>query len=285
MKVEILSHHIGAEIHDFDLKSDLNAETAEQLRQLVLKHEVIFLKNQRTLSPTEYLGLISQIYRPMPHPFISEQDPLVPGISPYQPYSDLPEVTGIRHGAKNKGNLNEWHSDLNWLAQPSQASVLRAMVLPKIGGNTVWSSMSAAYEGLDENTKRRVDNLRVCHDFTQIYHGCFEGQAEVLAKMQSLYPSQTYPLALKHPLINKKSLFANRVSTTGIEGLDPSDSHELLDKIYGLAKIPEYQVRFRWSVNDIAIWDNLLTQHYAVSDYWPEVRQMERISIAGISVQ
>ncbi|NCN27967.1 taurine dioxygenase [bacterium] len=284
MKIEKISKNIGAYIYDFDLKEQLNPETAQRLRELVLEHEVIFLKNQSSLSPKQYLNLASQVYTPMHHPFISEKDPLVPGISPFQPHEGLSEITGIRHGRKNKGNLNEWHSDLNWLEQPSQTSILRALTLPKVGGDTLWASMSAAYDDLSEESKANLENLRAFHDFTQIYRGCFEGEKGSLERMQALFPRQAHKIALRHPLIDKKAIFVNRVSTTQIVGMSPEESRDILEPLFLLAKTPEYQVRYKWEVNDIAIWDNLLTQHYAVSDYWPEAREMERISIAGIDL-
>lgn len=285
MKVTRISPNIGAIITDLSLKDDLTPERVQDVRSLFFEYEVIFFKEQAPLSETEYLAMVKKLFEPTKHPFISEGEPIVPGISPFQPYPGIPEITGIRHGAKNKGNLNEWHSDLNWLENPSLGSVLRAMVLPSLGGNTMWASMTAAYRDLDDETKAQIENLRVYHDFTQIYRGCFAGNPEALAAMQRQLPRQAHPLVLTHPVTGKKAIFANRVSSTGIEGMDPEQSKALLNKLYHKASIPEYQVRYKWDVNDVAMWDNLSTQHYAISDYWPEERRMERISLAGIKIK
>ncbi len=285
MKVTRISPNIGAIVTDLSLRDDLTPERVEDVRSLFFEHEVLFFKEQAPMTEAEYLTMVKKLFEPMKHPFISEGEPVVPGISPFQPYPGIQEITGIRHGAKNKGNLNEWHSDLNWLADPSLGSVLRAMVLPNLGGNTMWASMTAAYRDLDDQTKAEIDGLRAYHDFTQIYRGCFAGNPEALAEMQRALPRQAHPVVLTHPVSGRKALFVNRVSTTEIVGLSPEASKALLNKLYVKATIPEYQVRYKWDVNDVALWDNLATQHYAISDYWPEERRMERISLAGVKIK
>lgn len=285
MKVTRISPNIGAIITDLDLGRGINSTQIDDIRNLFFEHEVIFFKHQSELTPSAYFEVVRQIFKPMKHPFISENEPVVPGISPFQPYADIPEITGIRHGAKNRGNLNEWHSDLNWLEDPSLGSALRAVLLPSLGGNTMWASMTAAYRDLDDKTKEEIEGLRAYHDFTQIYRGCFANNPEALLDMQKVLPKQPHPIVLTHPVTGKKGIFVNRVSTTHIVGKTEEESRTILSKLYQKAMIPEYQVRYQWDRHDIAMWDNLSTQHYAISDYWPEERRMERISLAGLKIK
>lgn len=284
MIISKISPKIGAIIEGINLNTELTENIAKKIRDLLIEHQVIFFKKQPELTEHEYMVLVKKLWKPMSHPFISDNKPIVPGISPFQPYQEYPEITGVYHSKENKGNLNDWHSDLNWLANPSYGSVLRARVIPKIGGDTLFASMTAAYEDLSDEMKSKIDNMYAYHDFMQIYKGIFGDNIEAENKMRTLYPPQAHPVVLKHPLSGKKSIFVNRVSTTRIEGLPEAESKKLLLELYKCAFVPEYQVRYQWTVNDIAIWDNLATQHYAVSDYWPENRKMERISLAALEV-
>lgn len=284
MKVEPITPKIGAIVTNINLKTDLTDSLIKNIRDALCRYEVIFFKQQPKLTSHEYIEIAGKIWEPLSHPFISGNKPIVPGISPFQPYEEYPEITGVYHNRESKGNLNEWHSDLNWLAKPSYGSMLRATLVPPVGGDTLFASMTSAYEDLSDELKEKLKDMRAYHDFTQIYEGIFAGNPEGLSRMQSLYPAQAHPVILSHPITGKKSIFVNRVSTSKIQGLSDSESKELLEQLYKKATIPEYQVRYRWEENDIALWDNLATQHYAVSDYWPAERKMERISLAGIQI-
>lgn len=284
MNIRPISPKIGAIIDGIDLKVDLDESLAQEIKQLLIDYQVIFLKKQSVLTAEEYIQLVRKIHQPMCHPFISTEKPLVPGISPFQPYPEYPEITGIYHGRDNKGNLNEWHSDLNWLEKPSYGSVLRAIEVPAVGGDTIFCSMTAAYEDLSPELKIQCEHLKAYHDFTPIYQAMFIEKPDELRKMQAYYPPQAHPVILTHPLSGKKSIFVNRVSTTKILQIAEQESGILLQVLFNTANKPEYHARYHWEVNDIALWDNLATQHYAVSDYWPSTRKMERLSLSGIMI-
>lgn len=284
MNILPISKNIGAIITGVNLEKELNEEMSEQIRALLVKHQVIFFRNQPEVDAKGFYTLVKKIWQPMSHPFISGNKPIVAGISPFQPYPDYPEISGIYHNRENKGNLNEWHSDLNWLSNPSFGSALVAKVIPKIGGDTLFASMTAAYDDLEQSLKEKLEDLTAYHDFMRIYDGIFESNPEGKKMMRKRYPKQAHSVAYKHPISGRKSIFVNRVSTEKIVELSEKESKELLEELYGKAKIPEYQVRYSWKPNDIAFWDNLATQHYAVSDYWPFERKMERISLTGIQL-
>lgn len=277
-----ISPNIGAIIYDFDFKNKiLNDEHIQEIRNMLLKYQVIFFKNQSPIDQHEYFKLITKIYDVISHPFISQKETIT-GISPFQPYPEYPEINGIYTG-NNKSNLNEWHSDLNWLEKPSFGSVLRAKIVPKVGGDTIFASMTKAYEDLSSDMKEKIENLYAYHDCIQIYGNLFRSENEK-DKVRKLFPPRAKKIALKHPITGKKSIFVNRVSTTKILDFPEEEGKKLLEELYQKATIPEYHARYHWENNDIAFWDNLSTQHYAVSDYWPEKREMERISLAGIEV-
>lgn len=284
MNIQPLGNNIGALITGISLKDKLDKQTKDRIRKALLEYEVIFFPNQTKLTHHEYSQVVNELWPTMSHPFVSESDPVVSGISPYQPYFEYPEISGIYHDKENKGNLNEWHSDLNWLRKPSRGSVLRAMQIPKLGGDTVFVSMNKVYEGLSKELKEACENLKAYHDFMRIYKDIFVGKPEQEQLMRKLYPPQLHPVILKHPLTGKKTIFVNRVSTSYIDQISEDKSTEILWALYAQVKIPEYQLRYHWQENDIAAWDNLATQHYAVSDYWPYERKMERILLGGIAL-
>ena len=125
----------------------------------------------------------------------------------------------------------------------------------------------------------RIDGLVAVHDFTQSF-----GQglnAEELAEMQAQFPAVEHPVVRTHPETERKTLYVNEIFTSHVVGLEPGESDAVLDLLCRQARVPEYQCRFRWSADSVAFWDNRATQHYAVSDYWPARRVMERATIIG----
>jgi taurine dioxygenase len=177
------------------------------------------------------------------------------------------------------GYENVWHSDVTWRLQPSLGSVLRAREVPDIGGDTLFSDMYAAYEGLDDSVRTSLDGLRAVHDFTYTFGRRLS--AEALAEKQKEFPPAEHPVVRTHPETGRKALYVNAAFTSHVVGLSPAESEQLLDLLFRQATVPEYQCRFRWRADSIAFWDNRAAQHYATSDYWPRRRVMERVTIVG----
>ncbi|WP_185658198.1 TauD/TfdA family dioxygenase [Burkholderia sp. Bp8992] len=273
----------GAEIHGFDVEAASDGEIAA-LRNLLLEHEVIFIKGCNVLGPQAYRTFSERFWGSLVHPFSSTEDPIVPGISPFQPYEGFPEITGIYHGKNNKGNLNEWHSDLNWLANPSFGSILQAVEVPAYGGDTLWASTTRAFDDMPVALKSRCEGRAAFHDFTQIYRGIFKDNHAALAEAQRRFPAIRHPIFMTHPKTGRTTVFVNRVSTTHIDEMALDESRAILEEVYRWVSKPEFQVRHTWEQGDIAIWDNLATQHYAISDYFPQERKMHRISLRGVEV-
>ncbi|MEI9888112.1 MAG: TauD/TfdA family dioxygenase [Rhizomicrobium sp.] len=181
------------------------------------------------------------------------------------------------------GRENVWHSDVTWRREPSLGSVLRAQEVPAVGGDTLFADMYAAYEGLSDAVKAKIDGARAVHDFTHFRTGMRKRgvSEEKIAEFDAKYPAVEHPVVRTHPETGRKGLYVNAAFTLHIVGMEKAESDALLKHLYAQAAIPEYQCRFRWRANAIAFWDNRASQHYAASDYYPAVRRMERVTIIG----
>jgi len=255
---------IGAEIGGVDLAADVDGPLLAELRRAFLEWKVLFFRGQAIT--VEDHCRFARLWGDLEvHPFLSE--------------GDVPEIVRFEKGADAKGYENIWHSDVSWREVPSMASVLRALEVPSVGGDTLWADMGAAYDGLPDDVKDRIDGLTAVHDFTQSFGRSLS--AERLAEMQAQHPAVEHPVVRVHPETGRRTLYVNSVFTSHIVGLDPEESDALLALLCEQALVPEYQCRFRWSAGSVAFWDNRATQHYAVSDYWPQRRVMERATIIG----
>jgi taurine dioxygenase len=151
--------------------------------------------------------------------------------------------------------------------------------VPPVGGDTLWADMGAAYDWLDDDIKARIDQMVAVHDWIHTF-----GRGMDAATREALrpdFPPVEHPVVRTHPETGRKTLYVNVAFTQHIVGLDPVQSAELLDHLYRQATHPELQCRFRWTPGDVAFWDNRSTQHYAASDYYPQRRVMQRITIIG----
>jgi taurine dioxygenase len=158
-------------------------------------------------------------------------------------------------------------------------SMLRAVELPPVGGDTLFADMEAAYDGLGDAMKAMLADLVAVHDFTKVFGGRLS--AEKLAETRAAYPPAEHPVIRTHPVTGRRSIYVNAAFTSHIVGLTRTESDDLLAYLYAQAEVPERQCRFRWEPGSFALWDNRCAQHYAVSDYWPQRRVMERVTIVG----
>ena len=265
IEVRPLSPCIGAEIRGVDLSKPLERGTFEEIHRAFLAHKVLFFRGQ-DLTREQHLAFARRFGELEIHPFAKSQP-------------DHPEVMVIQHGPDNRGHENTWHSDVTWRQAPSLGSVLRAIEVPELGGDTLFADMQAAYLGLGDALQRLLDGLTAVHDFAGVFGRGLAPAA--FTEMRAKYPPAEHPVVRTHPETGRKGLYVNAAFTTGIQGMKREESRGLLELLYRQAAIPEYQCRFRWEKDSIAFWDNRACQHYAVSDYWPKVRHMERVTIAG----
>ncbi|MDH6522740.1 taurine dioxygenase [Streptomyces sp. SAI-135] len=260
------SRLIGAEVRGIDLAEDLVPEVLAELKRALLEWKVLFFRGQK-LTAREHAAVARHWGELEDHPFL--------------PKAEIPEVVRLEHDATHPGTENIWHSDVSFSPNPPLGSMLRAVTVPGLGGDTLWADMYAAYEGLPAEVRGYIDGLTALHEIPTVPA---EAGGEVAKNMRAararLQPVE-HPVVRTHPETGRKLLYVNAVFTTAIVGLTPSESQDLLDLLFRQAAHPEYQVRFHWEPGSVAFWDNRATQHYAVSDYFPDSRLMERVTVIG----
>ncbi len=265
LSIRKLAPAIGAEIDGVDLREELSQAAIDGIRQALLDHRVIFFRDQ-DITSEQHIAFARRFGELEVHPFTPNR-------------KDHPEVILLENGPDNKSRINVWHSDVTWRLEPSLGSILRAVEVPEIGGDTIWTNMVAVYASLSDELQQRLDGLFAIHDFT---HNFGRGMnPDRLSAMQKKFPPARHPVVRTHPETGEKALYVNGAFTSEIEGMDANESDSLLEKLYRRAQVPEFQVRFAWRENSIAFWDNRTTQHYPISDYWPQSRRMERVTVIG----
>jgi taurine dioxygenase len=278
LAVEPLTCWIGAELKNVSLvdaawDDDLFAE----IHGLLLKYRVLFLRDQN-ITPSEHVAFARRFGALEDHPVVGS-DPDNPGL--VRIYKDL--TSPPEHYE------NAWHCDATWREAPPMGAVLRCLECPPVGGDTIWSNMVRAYEDLPEHIQAQISTLRARHSIEATFGAAMP--VEQRHALKAKYPDAEHPVVRVHPETGEKVLFVSGFATHFVNFHTPDNirygqdfapgSAHLLSYLIGRAAIPEYQVRWRWTPNSFAIWDNRATQHYAVQDYWPAVRKMERAGIVG----
>lgn len=258
-----MSPAIGAELIGADL-SQADAELIAEVRAALLTYKVVFFRDQE-LTREQHITFARGFGELEIHPATPKGQ-------------DDPEVLRIAHGPGSRGKENFWHSDVTWRGEPSLGSILRAMELPDVGGDTLFANMNLAYEDLDGGLKEELCEMTAIHDIARVFADRLNKDA---SKLHAQFPPQEHPVVRTHPETGQRVLYVNTAFTSHIKDMDADKSRDLLAKLYRTAAQPEYQCRFRWAPGSLAFWDNRACQHYAASDYFPAVRVMERVTIAG----
>ena len=255
---------LGAEIRGVDLGKPLSEPLARELNQALVEFKVLFFRDQ-DLTPEAHVAFAKHFGELEVHPFLPE--------------GDVPELIRFAKDEEVVGVENIWHSDVSWREVPSLGSVLRAHEVPEVGGDTLWVDMEAVYAGLSESLKKEIEGKFAIHDFVHTFGiGLSE---EERAEKRKQFPPARHPMVRTHPVSGRRCVYVNAIFTHHVDGLPEDESDDLLDRLHREVEIPEYQVRFHWEPNSIAFWDNRSTQHLAASDYWPQKRVMERLTIIG----
>jgi len=265
-----ITPRIGAEIEGVDLGSELSDETIAEIRQALLTYKVIFFRDQ-DITQEQHIAFARRFGELEVHP-ITPKDQANPEIFYLKAIGWSP-----LSNAERRTGADLWHSDVTWREKPSLGSILRGRVIPEVGGDTMFADMVAAYEGLSPAMKEWVCTLTAVHDGSLF--AALQGKSR--ESFWEQFPLQEHPVVRTHPETGERGLYVNCAFTTHIKGLSKKESDWLLEHLYAQASIPEYQVRFRWRENSIAFWDNRACQHYAVGDYAPAAREMERVTIVG----
>ena len=278
IKVTPLTCTIGAEVSGINLGDAARDDALfAQIKALLLQYKVLFLRGQ-DITRAEHVAFARRFGELEDHP-VAGSDPDHPGL--VRIYKSA--------GGKKEPYENSWHCDATWRAAPPLGCVLRCIECPEVGGDTMWANMGEAYARLPETVKAQIAGLFAKHSIEHTFGAAMS--MEQRKKLAAQYPQTEHPVVRTHPETGEKILFvsgftshfANFHTPDNVRvGQDfaPGASH-LLNYLISQAAIPEYQVRWRWQPNDVAIWDNRCTQHYAVQDYWPAARKMERAGIIG----
>ena len=268
-KVKLIGGALGAELHGVDLATNLSDKVLTIIRELLLEHKVIFFRNQ-SISHEQHKQMANFFGPLQTHPA-------------YGTVPDFPEITILESTAEHPSKIEEWHTDMTFRKHPPMGSILRSKICPPNGGDTLWSSMTSAYDGLSQPIKDFLDNLNAEHDFSYGFKESLAepGGREKLKDAVKANPPVIHPVIRIHPESGKKVIFVNSLFTTRILELSNNESRSILNFLYQHVTTPEFTCRFNWEPNSIAFWDNRSTQHKPVNDYFPEHRMLERITIDG----
>ena len=268
-EIERVGRHLGAEVRGIDLKRPMDPETFAAFEAALVEHKVLVARDQH-LSTAEHVALGRRFGELEVHPFSKQ--------------GEFPEIVVLDNHKDNPVlSTDVWHSDTTFRLRPTKYSILRCQIMPKTGGDTLWCDMSAVYQNMSDVLRNMIDGLQAIHDFQNfrvLFTKSPEDQAK-LKRMEELYPNPTHPVVRTHPVSGNKGLYVNPQFTIQIKGMKPKESRALLDLLFSLVHVPEYQFRLRWTPGTITFWDNTLTQHYAANDYYPERRRMERTAVIG----
>ncbi|SFO50082.1 taurine dioxygenase [Pseudomonas sp. NFACC24-1] len=266
-----LSTALGAQIEGIDIRQPLSLADRDTLEQALLEHQVLFFRDQPIEPPQQarFAGYFGDLHIHPIYPNVPEQ----------------PEVLVLDTAVTDVRDNAVWHTDVTFLPTPALGAVLSAKLLPAVGGDTLWASGIAAYEALSTPLKRLLEGLTATHDFTRSFPlERFGNTAEDLARWEEARrknPPLSHPVIRTHPVSGRRSLFVNEGFTTRINELSESESEAILKLLFVHATRPEFTLRWRWQVNDVAFWDNRVTQHFAVDDYRPARRVMHRATVLG----
>ena len=266
ISVSPLTPRIGAEIGGVDLSQPLSDETFAEIRDAFLQHQVIFFRDQDiTLDHQKDFG------RKFGELHIHPAAPSPEG---------HPEVLVI-HADENSKFVagNGWHSDVSCDPVPPLGSILHMHQVPPSGGDTMFARMYAAYDALSEPMKVFLSGMTAVHGSEHVYRGRYKDFG--VNDKEKVYPESEHPVVRTHPDTRRKCLFVNQGFTTGIKGLSKKESDALLGFLFDHMATPDFHCRFQWREKSIAFWDNRCAQHYALWDYYPEVRHGLRITIKG----
>ena len=276
LEIEPVTRAIGAQVSGIDLKQPLSNDAAEQLRQALARHHVLFF-------PDQFIS-------------IDQQKQLTAGFGellelPYiQPMEGEPHVIRVLKEADEGGGVfgGDWHQDLSFLERPPAGSILSACEVPPVGGDTLWISQTLAWQTLPEPLKdllRGRDAIHVGKPYGVKWAPPLKERSGASIQMSRGDPSadqeRCHPAVIRNPLTGQEALFLNPLYVVRLAGMSEAQSQPVLDQIQRHSTRPEFFCRLRWSAGAVAIWDNLFTQHFAVNDYHGHRREMYRTTFAG----
>jgi alpha-ketoglutarate-dependent sulfate ester dioxygenase len=267
LAVTQLGSRIGARIDGVALAGDLNAATVAEIREALLRHKVIFFRNQHHLDDAQQQAFAMCLGIPIAHPALEQEG--------------APIITPIN---SDYAKANRWHTDVTFVANYPAASILRAVTLPSYGGSTLWASTAAAYQELPEPLKHLTESLWALHSNRFDYVAAVPPQTEAQQAHRTRFEKANFrtehPVVRVHPETGERTLVAGDF-VRGFVGMDNYESHVLLELLQRRITMPENTIRWNWAAGDVAIWDNRATQHRAIDDYDDQHRLMHRVTVMG----
>ncbi|MCI5055904.1 MAG: taurine dioxygenase [Flavobacteriales bacterium] len=269
--VEILpiAGALGAELHGIDLTQPITDDIFKVIHDALVEHQVIFFRDQ-DIQPEHHLALAERFGEPHTHPA-------------YPNPEGFPAIVKLISTPEKPTKIEKWHTDMTFMEKPPLGSILHAKEIPAHGGDTIWSNMELAYEALSDKWQSFLSGLSAVHDFQIGFKESLAepGGRERLKQAILDNPPVEHPVIRKHPVSGRKCIFVNSLFTSHIVGMSELESKYVLEFVYEHVQNPDFNCRFRWQKNSIAFWDNRSTQHKPVNDYFPNYREMWRITILG----
>ena len=269
-----VSPALGAEIGGIDIARGVDDEQLAELRQAFADFGVVFLRDQQ-ITPEQHIAFAERWGGIVVNRFFKASD-------------EYPMIAEVRKEAHQKTNIGaRWHTDHSYDLRPAMGSILYAREVPSVGGDTLFASMYAAYDGLSDGLKKMLSSMRALHSSRHSFGAGAYTNAEVddlegrVGNPDAATQDSVHPVIIRHPLSGRPALYVNREFTVRFEGWTVEESQPLLDYLYAHASRNEYTCRFNWRKGSIAIWDNRATHHCALNDYHGEFRLMHRITIDG----
>jgi taurine dioxygenase len=260
-----LTVHIGAEVQGADLAA-VDDAAFTQIHAAFLQYKVLFFRGQRSFDRGAQVALGRRFGELMKPNVMADR-------------TDYPEIYVLKSGPDARPTTDCWHVDSTYMPEPAMMSILRAVQVPEVGGDTLWADMEAAYAALPPGQRERLRGLASVNSIAKLSQ--FPGYGERVSAVQAQWPAVEHPIVRTHPDTGRPSVFINQMTAVAVAGLPEPEGNQLLDELYRLSANPEFQCRWRWRAGDVAMWDNRCTQHYAVCDYLPQPRLMERVTVKG----
>jgi taurine dioxygenase len=270
LRVEKAAGALGALIKGVSLADVAESDDAfAEVHAALLEHQVLFFRDQNIAS-VEYQAFARRFGQVETHPA-------------YSTLPEAPDVQILESTRDAPSKIETWHTDMTFRPAPPAITLLHGQIIPPYGGDTLWASISRAYETLSAPIKSLVDGLDAVHDFR---HGFQEslaepGGAERLSAAIEANPPVVHPLIVTHPDTGHKVIYVNALFTTHIVGLSRIESQMLLEFLCRHVVTDEHTVRLSWEPGTVAIWDNRSTQHKPINDFFPQHRKMHRVTISG----
>jgi taurine dioxygenase len=267
IQINPVAGRIGAQLSGIQLSGDISAEDFDFINAALLKYKVLFFREQ-SLDDEQHESFSRRFGEQVPHPTVRSAD----------------KSSAILHLDAKETRANSWHTDVTFVANYPKLSILRGVVIPPYGGDTVWANTAAAYADLPEPLKLLADNLRALHTNLYDYAAPRNTSDAGLKRYREQFTAEVYetehPLVRVHPETGERSLLLGHF-VKQIQGVSSNDSKQLIRLFHDRITHVDNTVRWRWQAGDVAIWDNRSTQHIAINDYGDAERIVRRTTVAG----